>query len=212
MNEIRLNIPENRNYEYGLNQACQITSEKLASADIGEVCRKSGAKQDGNSIALNYVNTTYRIALPDAKVTAGNGGKLPLREKILILHYLDTAKGTPLSNKLITFKELPEGTSYFRTYNQRTLKPLAGFFGKEQAKLIEIAAGLGGRKAELGDASITINAFPKVPITFVLWKGDNEFPPEANILFDSTITDYLPVEDIIVLCETITWRLVKSLR
>ncbi len=212
MSEKRLKIPDNRNYEYGLNQACQIASKKLASADIGEVCSKSGAKQDGNSVALNYVNTIYRIALPDATVTAENGEKLPLREKILILHYLDTAKGTPLSNKLITFNELPEGTSYTRTYNQRTLKPLAGFFGKEHAKLIEIASGLGGRKAELGDASITINAFPKVPITFVLWKGDNEFPPEANILFDSTITDYLPVEDIILLCETITWRLVKSLR
>ncbi|MQY81034.1 MAG: DUF3786 domain-containing protein, partial [Dehalococcoidia bacterium] len=26
----------------------------------------------------------------------------------------------------------------------------------------------------------------------VLWKGDAEFPPEGTIMFDRTITDYLP--------------------
>ena len=49
-----------------------------------------------------------------------------------------------------------------------------------------------------------------VPVTFVLWKGDEELPPEGNILFDSTISEYLSVEDINVLCEIIAWRLVRS--
>jgi hypothetical protein len=51
-----------------------------------------------------------------------------------------------------------------------------------------------------------------VPITIILWQGDDELAPQGNILFDATISDYLSTEDITVLCEILTWRLVKLLR
>ena len=51
-----------------------------------------------------------------------------------------------------------------------------------------------------------------VPITFVLWQGDAEFPPEGNILLDSTISHFLPAEDIIVVCETVSRKLVRLLK
>ena len=76
--------------------------------------------------------------------------------------------------------------------------------------MIAAAEKLGGRRVDYGDIAVTIDAFPRVPVTMVLWRGDAEFPPEGNILFDSTITDYLSAEDINVLCETIAWRLVRS--
>ena len=69
---------------------------------------------------------------------------------------------------------------------------------------------LGGHKADHGDISVTISAFPRVPITLVLWRGDEEVPPNGNILFDANVSDYLPTEDVTVLCETIIWKLVKS--
>jgi hypothetical protein len=31
-------------------------------------------------------------------------------------------------------------------------------------------------------------------------------------MFDATVTDYLPTEDIIVACEAIVWTLVRSLK
>jgi len=78
--------------------------------------------------------------------------------------------------------------------------------------LLEMAKSVGGRKADFGDASVTINALSMVPLTLVLWKGDDEFSPEGTIMFDRTITDYLPTEDIIILCQNTSWRLVKLLR
>ena len=60
--------------------------------------------------------------------------------------------------------------------------------------------------------AVTINAFKRVPITFVLWRGDEEFPPDGSILFDATVSDYLSIEDINVLCERITWKLVRLLK
>ncbi|HUT97259.1 MAG TPA: DUF3786 domain-containing protein, partial [Dehalococcoidales bacterium] len=63
-----------------------------------------------------------------------------------------------------------------------------------------------------GDVAVTINAFKRVPITFVLWRGDEEFPPDGSILFDATVSDYLSIEDTNVLCERIAWKLVRLLK
>jgi hypothetical protein len=60
--------------------------------------------------------------------------------------------------------------------------------------------------------AVTINAFSRVPVTIVLWRGDDEFAPDGNILFDANVSDYLPTEDITILCETIVWKLINHLR
>jgi len=85
-------------------------------------------------------------------------------------------------------------------------------FSQKPNRLLDAAAKLGGHRAGYGDVAITINAFSRVPITLALWQGDDELAPEGNILFDSTISDYLSTEDITVLCETIAWRLGSFLR
>ena len=85
-------------------------------------------------------------------------------------------------------------------------------FGKEPHRLIDAGEKLGGHKADYGDAAVTVNAFSRVPITIILWRGDDEFAPQGNIAFDAVISDYLSTEDITVLCETITWRLINYLR
>jgi hypothetical protein len=208
-------IPEQRNYEQALAQALEIARLKLASSDITELYRRSGARNVetpfGKIIAIDYLRKEHRVSLPDAEVAnVETNEKLLPRERLLVLHYLLTAKGTSLTGRSITFKEIPEGIVYFPTFTKRALKPLIDNFGKAPEKLIEAVARLGGRKAEYGDASAVINAFPHVPLTFVVWGGDEEFSAAASILFDSSITDCLPVEDIIVLSEVTVWRLVRS--
>lgn len=207
-------FPDNRNYEYAYNQSFQLAKERLnAVTDLPALCRKSATGYDAaaNTITFDYLNSKYLITLPDAAITvSGSNETVPIRDKIIMLHYILTAKGTPLSNQQITFKELPEGIVYFRTFYQRTIKHISNAFSRNPAKLIEAGEKLGGKKANFGDAAVTINALPYVPITFVVWRGDEEFGAEGNVLYDNTITDYLPVEDIIVLSEVVTWKLVKS--
>jgi hypothetical protein len=135
--------------------------------------------------------------------------KVELRDKILILDYLTRAKGTPLSGIPISYKELHEGAAYYPSFYKRAIKPLIDNFGNCPEQLLNNAVELGGVRANHGDVSVTISAFTRVPVTFVLWKGDNEFSPDASILFDRTIEDYLTVEDINVICQTIVWKLIK---
>ena len=155
----------------------------------------------------------HRISFPDGEVSLTTGDEeVPLRDKILILHYFIRAKGTPLSRKKITYKELPDGINYFPVFAKRAIQPLVTFFGNEPEQLLKTAEILGGRKASYGDTAVTINAFSRVPVTIVLWQGDAEFAPEGSLMFDSTISDYLTNDDIHTLCENIAWRLVRLLK
>jgi hypothetical protein len=210
-------MPGQNSHPYGYELAYRLACEQLATSDIEQLCLKSGTKckviDSQKVIIVEYLNQSYQVQVPDGKISLlGSGGEVPIRDRILILHYLTQARGTPTSNKAITYKELPEGVNYFPTFFKRAIKPVVDHFGNEPQQLLNIAATLGGHKADYGDVAVTINAFSRVPITFVLWRGDDEFPPDGNIIFDANISDYLSTEDINVLCEIIAWRMVKLLR
>jgi hypothetical protein len=211
---IKLAKPNVREYAHGL--AYELVRERLAAiADIREQCRRCDAEHrpPENAVILNYLNRPYRIGLPDAGVTPADGeGDVPMRDKILILHYFTQAKGTPLTGRMITYKELPDGINYFPVFAKRAIRPVVSYFGAEPQRLPEAAAALGGRPADYGDVAVTIDVFSRAPVTLVLWKGDDEFAPEGSIMFDSTINDYLTNDDIHTLCESIVWRLVRLLK
>jgi hypothetical protein len=218
MKNSSLSVPEYKNYEYGYNLALGLAGEQLAAAgDLKQRCVRSGAdyKRAGSKeiITVEFLNQKYRVTLPGVKVEmAGGGDEVPASDKILILHYLTLASGTPLSGKPIAFQELPEGASYQRTFSKRSIDPLVKYFGGEPERLVKVAKRLGGQKVDYGDTAVTVNGFKLVPVTLVLWGGDDEFPPRGNILFDATIPEYLSTYDITVLCDAIIWRLVRALR
>jgi len=218
MKNSSLSVPEYKNYEYGYNLAYKLAGEQLAATgDLKQRCLKSGAdyKRAGSKeiVTVEFLNQAYRVTLPDIDVSlVGGGAEVPISDKILILHYLTLASGAALSDKPIAFQELPEGASYQRTFSKRSIEPLVKYFGGEPKRLIEVARRLGGRQADYGDAAVTISGFKMVPVTLVLWGGDEEFPARGNILFDDTISGYLSTYDITVLCDAITWRLVRFLR
>ena len=210
--------PDNQNYEYSLQQAYRIACDNLlAFEDIEEQCRKSGSQfrksGDTSSIEIPYLGKPVRVTLPEITVTYENEDEvIPLREKVLILHYFISAKGTPPSGRYKTYGELPEGAVYLRTFTKRTIMPVVDRFGKEPEKLLEAGKVFGGTPADIGDVSVTIPAFSAVPVTYVLWAGDDEFSPEGNLLFDANVTDYLPTEDITIIGEILAWKLVRSAR
>jgi len=212
-------LPTQSSYDgYDLEPAYKLAREQLAEIeDTEQLCLKSGARYlvtgSQQEIAIEYLNRLYRITIPNIEVLLTDSqGKVPIKDKVLILHYLLSAKGTPIANKLISFKELPGGSNYFRTFSKRAIEPLVEHFGEQPHVLIDTAGKLGGHKVAFGDVAVTVNAFSRVPVTIVLWQGDEEFPAQGDILFDAAISNYLSTYDVTVLCESITWKLVKVSR
>jgi hypothetical protein len=205
--------PSQGSREEGFQISYKLAREQLAKiSDMEDQCRKSGAQYvEADEIVINYLSEPYHISLPDIGISLEDSKvEVPLKDKVLILHYFTGAKGTPATGKLITYKQLVGGVSYFPAFSQRAIAPLVNHFGERPEVLTEAAAKLGGHEAGYGDVSVTINAFAHVPITLVIWRGDEELAANGNILFDANISDYLSSEDVTVLCETMIWRMVKG--
>jgi hypothetical protein len=126
----------------------------------------------------------------------------------LLTHY-SQAKPTPLTGKLVKFKDLPGGYAYERAFNKRAIKPLAEYFGEKSQLLPKVGRLFGGIQLDYGDASVEITALKGIPLTFILWKAE-EFPASANILYDQSASNYLPTEDLAVLGEITTGRLMEA--
>ena len=205
------NQPKETPYEYAYRLAC----DALKDADLEERAEKSGAlvekQESGNLlIKLNFLNRNCLIRFPEVSITyQENGDEVPLWSKILLLHYLGKSQGNPLTGEWINFRQLSGGDTYYPAFIKRSQKPLLDFFAERLELLEEVAQSLGGRKGSEGDRSVIIPALPRVPIALIFWSGDEEFQPEARILFDSTIPTYLSTEDVVVLAQQTVFGLIK---
>lgn len=211
-----MTTPEQNVRDYAHELAYKLACDRLAAiTDIEEQCRNSGAQflPSKKAANLNHLNRSYLITYPEGEVSLdGSDESVPIKDKILILDYFTRAKGTPLTAKTITYKELHDGINYYPTFAKRAITPIVTYFGDNPEKLPVVSEALGGYKTYYGDVSVTFSAFPHVPVTFVLWRGDKEFPPEGSVFFDSTVPDYLSNDDIHALCEGIVWKLVRLLK
>ena len=126
----------------------------------------------------------------------------------MILHYLLKAPGAPPVGQWITFREIPSGEFYYSAFVQRAKEPLVKTFGHRPRLLAELGVQQGGVKREEGDVCICFQAFPKIPVCLILWAGDDEFPPDGNVLFDASIVRYLIAEDVAVLAGMVVYPLI----
>jgi hypothetical protein len=168
--------------------------------------------KNGNlAISIPFMNQDHLIHFePEIDVILqADGEPASIPEKILILHYLLKARGESLQQNLITFRQVEEGAFYYSAFVKRALDPLAQTFGGDPQRLLDCGSQLGAVPDEFGDASITLRPLPHVPVTLVIWGGDDELPPQANILFDQSIVGYLSTEDIAVLSSMIVYRLIR---
>ena len=194
-------------YELAFNLALK----KLSSMKVEEICRNSGASRiDGENILIQYLNRPYQVAISTGKISLKDKDEeVPIINRILILHYLTQATGTPFTNKLISYTQLQGGKFYCPSFQKRTLDPILTCFGNKPEMMLDVAQSLGGKKAGHGDVSVSIDAFPFVRIAIVLWRGDDEVPSGGNILFDQNIKEYLSTEDVVVLTEALIWKLIN---
>ncbi|XHH08427.1 MAG: DUF3786 domain-containing protein [Candidatus Bathyarchaeia archaeon] len=168
---------------------------------------------------LNPPNNTYQflgftLNLKTATLTNHIGQVNPEELSIKLLpamlsHYTQ-AKPAPSIGNLVKFKDLPGGYSYADTFTKRAVEPVAKTFGDDPELMGKASQLLGGKPLGLGEASFVVEAFKGIPLTYILWSSDEEFAAEVSILFDDSASSYLPTEDLAVLGELTTVRLIAA--
>jgi hypothetical protein len=187
-------------------KACSLEEQAVrSSVTFGQ----SGGEQ---IIKVPFFDETIDLTLPEFRFESEQRRNVTLPSKILILHYITKASGHPLSGEKVSYEDVPGCRPYLAVFERRVCRPLLVAFGDNRDLFSEAGATLGGTEEEYGNASFTLKAFPMVPMTFILWEGDDEFLPSIKVLFDPTIDNYLPLEDITVISKLAATRILHAAR
>jgi len=184
---------------------------KLAGHDLDELVRLSGAQRlDAGRIGLRCVGRDYVISHPDGIVLDADGSPPEVSVAILLLLYLLESTGRDIEDRWVSFEQLPGGAGYSSSFRGRVVGLVLRTFGPHPETLARAAETLDGVPFELGDASVRLPALPRVPIAFVMWRGDDDFAPSVSVVFDASVEGYLDAEVVTVLAELAARRLVDA--
>jgi hypothetical protein len=205
----RPELPNQDNYE----QALKIGLEIFDRRDPGRVAEKARARLVGRSVIVPHLHKEIALNVDTHRFSfVGTDEEAPIWLAILTTHYLNNADGRHATGKLKHFREFKEGHFYEPAFNRRTKDVLVSFFGLDPASLIKAGEKLKGKILQTGDAAVELSYFPCVPITCILWRGDEEFPAEATVLFDETADIFFSAEDMAVAGQMAVLELLKAAR
>lgn len=200
--------PQRVTYEDAINLAW----EDLVTKDPEELSKITCIPYDTEKqeFVMNFLGDEFHISIPKRSVAFQNGQEVYSFLAVLLLHYLVNAKNLDLTGKLLTFRELEGGDIYYPAFCARGINKITKEFGADPALLNDAGDRLGAKKGTYGDVSIILEVFPKVPVNVILWEGDDEVPPSSNMLFDSSIKELLPTEDVAVIGGFVASALIKN--
>ena len=195
--------------------AKKLAVEKLTQLSLARIIRLSGfALSEAEDINIPFLNRNYRVSYPEFEFVdvSEPDQEVPIQEQVLLLHYLMADSPPKLPPKWIAYREISGAAFYFSAFVKRAIDPLKKVFGQNVAGLKKAAGQLNALPIETGDAGFEFHIFPKVALQIIVWIGDDDFPPEANILFDQTIGDLLSPEDVAWLAGMVVYRLIALSR
>lgn len=173
----------------------------------------SGCQQDANGdFRLRFFWEDYVISVNNFTVRRAKDGEEPSSfVQSLILSYLVTADGTTPSRRWIGFRELPEGMFYVQAFR--------GYTGIRLARQMEGGIEAFRRAAEtldskpleeIGDAGYVFTLLPRIHVAVVYWRGDEEFPSQARVLFEDTAAHYMSTDGLAILGSHLVGRILKA--
>ncbi|AFA47855.1 DUF3786 domain-containing protein [Acetobacterium woodii] len=153
-----------------------------------------------SSFVVTVMGTDYRVAYPQGDVTDMAGEDFDnYKLKTMILRYLINAKGVKTTGENIAYRDVSGGNVYFACFEGRCLKRFAFTFNYNIEGLKKAMTILNAEPQKPGDLSWRFEVINNMFMTVILWLGDDEFPPEAQILFDANFPSAFSAEDMAVM-------------
>lgn len=190
-------------------QARDLAAGQLAETTMEVVARRSGFEcQDAVTLRVPFLDRVYKVVHPTFSFVdeADPSADIPLQEQVLILHYFQQCR-PKLSGRWVAYREIPGAGFYYGPFVKRAVEPFKKVFGTNGEGFCRAADKLRATSIEAGNQGFEFKVLPYAPIQIILWEGDDEFPAEANILFDDTVGDYLSPEDAAWLASLTVYRL-----
>lgn len=167
--------------------------------DPADARQRLGVKWDGNKFYVNLLGREFSVSHPTYAIAASDGGSLPpLPTQTFLLRYLIQGKNLPWMGEWKTFREMPWGETYIKPYTGRVLTRAAFTFGTRVDAFRAACEKMGAQPVSHGDAGFRFELIGGYQMQILVWEGDDEFPPNAQVLYSDNFADGFVAEDRVV--------------
>lgn len=173
--------------------------DRFRSLDPIEAADRTKARWNGNEFTLTLLGREYAISYPDYAIRATDGGPVPpLPTQTFLLRYLLECQPSVWQGEWKTFREMPWGEMYIKPYTGRVLTRAAFTFGTRLEAFNKGAKAMGATSVSHGDAGWEFCLIGDYRMRILVWEGDDEFPPNAQILYSDNFAQGFAAEDRVV--------------
>ena len=161
--------------------------------------RLPDTRWDGKEFTVTLLGRAFAIAHPDYTIRALDGGAIPpLPTQTFLLRYLLESKQVPWNGTWKTFREMPWGEMYIKPYTGRVLTRAAFTFGTRIGAFRAACEKMRATPVPHGDAGYLFDLIGDYRMQILVWEGDDEFPPNAQVLYSDNFADGFAAEDRVV--------------
>ena len=174
--------------------------EKFQALNPAEVTQRlSAVEWDGSVFIVKLLGREFAISHPEYAIAAKDGGSIPpLPTQTFLLRYLLECKDVAWNGAWKTFREMPWGELYIKPYTGRVLTRAAFTFGTRLDAFRAAAEKMGAVSVPHGDAGYLFELVGGYQLQILAWAGDEEFPPNAQILYSDNFAEGFAPEDRVV--------------
>ena len=174
--------------------------EKFRELDPVEVTgRLTNVKWDGKEFTVTMLCRAFALSHPQYSIRALDGGAIPpLPTQTFLLRYLLECRDAAWQGGWKTFREMPWGELYIKPYTGRVLTRAAFTFGTRLKAYRTAAEKMGAVAVDHGDAGYQFSLIGPYQMQILVWEGDDEFPPNAQVLYSDNFETAFAPEDRVV--------------
>jgi hypothetical protein len=172
-------------------------AELYSKADKAEIASRLGVNAENGAFSVTLMGKCY-IVTETAEITDGEGNAPALPMQTFLLRYLLEGKNIPALGNWKTFREMPWGELYIKPYTGRVLTRAAFTFGTRVEAFRKAAEKMGAEAVPHGDAGFEFSLIGDYKIRLLVWAGDDEFSPSAQVLYSDNFEEGFAPEDRVV--------------
>lgn len=178
-----------------------ITTARAAQLFLGydsaAMAEKFALPLDEEFLYITFVAAPYRVSRKTGLVER-LGGDEPapagFNESLTIYDVLcDSKPGCRLSGRYCRVNSLP-GVAQTAGLGNDLFDSYAGRFDRDPAALARACEALGGTPLSGADVGYMLPLFPFLPVQLRFWRGDEDFPPSLQLLWDEYALQFMRYE------------------
>lgn len=188
-------MPENRQSNY--DQVIENWRLKFLEMDQEELIRKFQLEADEEFLYIIYFSKRFRIDRKNGFIT--EDGKSPGFDTVMNIYntFYCSAAHPVASGNLVAFRQVKRVYPFEAAYRRTIIFRLQELFAGKTEELRKACEALGGTLLPQGDVGYVLPVFPFLNIAVLFWDKDEEFEAQANMLFDSEITEFMHEENVV---------------